>query len=62
MKKAIQEGHCANERAVKAAAEGDVSLQVQHFLPLSSYSCSLIVLYISEPVRAINGSLRHWPQ
>ena len=33
IKKAIEEGHCANERAVKAAAEGDVSLQVRRFSP-----------------------------
>ena len=39
IKKAIEEGHCANERAVKAAAEGDVSLQVRRFLPYSSPCC-----------------------
>lgn len=60
IKKAIEEGHCANERAVKAAAEGDVSLQVRRFLPLSSPCCSSSH-FVNELVRMDDGSLKFRP-
>ena len=61
IKKAIEEGHCANERAVKAAAEGDVSLQVRRF---SSFLKPLL-LYCprwSLCLWMVDGSLKIRPQ